>query len=639
MKPTLSILLCYTVSSQVFQFEDSRANDLGHRLVGDLQDFLSLPLTPAVQCDTAFHLPVLGNDAIRQLLFLQIKSFKFTRRIYVTFGEGVLIGYISRGPQTPPLYAFSPNSTSPCPSHEFTANCIQISNVDARGFPTAAVRYEPPLDLNKPWFVAAMGDGSPRWSDLFVSDDNRLSVTLVAPLHDANASVVGVVGVDLDLTSLQQFLVEEYGGDDSAVFIVDATSHKLIAASDSNASVTFDNHTTQVVATASESELISAAYFMLLQQRVLDGYTYITPKLFVESIRFNESFGLDWRVVTARRVVQDPTCSIQMGTFVSAIIQTFGCVVGFVSLFSLGIILHYRNRKIWLIALTPALLIIVAGGLLTTVTIFTMVGLNTRINCVARFWLTALSLGVTTLGLLAKVSHVRAVASAAEKLEFVTIRANHILWFVAKPFAVLMSILVLVTIIDPAEPRSLFVESGSDIVQVVVCSPDTLFPDMAIFALLFCLFTYGSWLAFRARHLSGTLVDSRTLMFTFYQGFVIFLIMYGITALSITPEKIASVRCACLFWYSTSSQIAIFLPRVIYQLSHDDDLTRPQAIEPIQSPAGIARAFFPAVKRMMPTPQTVDESHDQGDDLSDVEEAAQAAQEDVSRENASQSQK
>jgi hypothetical protein len=168
----------------------------------------------------------------------------------------------------------------------------------------------------RPYYQAARV-GS-RWSDIYLafSYGNRPTITAVQPIYDASGKMAGVVGADLILSQISQFLEQLDISRSGVAFIVEPTG-KLVATSTQEAIAVQSGSNGQPdrrLATASQSWLISGATQQLQQKygslssllrqlgqnqksnRATFAFRNGGEQVFVE-VRSLKAFELDWLIV------------------------------------------------------------------------------------------------------------------------------------------------------------------------------------------------------------------------------------------------------------------------------------------------------------------------------------------------------
>jgi PAS domain S-box-containing protein len=141
-------------------------------------------------------------------------------------------------------------------------------NHDAQGNPTTLISQGKDYDPRKrPWYEQTERVGKPTWSPIYADFKNpRLTITLGQPIYDKTQLLRGVVGVDLVLSEVGEFLQQLKIGKTGQVFIIER-SGKLVATSTTQKPFVVRNQNIeQVQATDVNNDLIRATAVYLKQR-------------------------------------------------------------------------------------------------------------------------------------------------------------------------------------------------------------------------------------------------------------------------------------------------------------------------------------------------------------------------------------
>ncbi len=184
-----------------------------------------------------------------------------------------------------------------------------FGNVGARTLPLALCRrYDPRV---RPWYRAAMSADGPIWSGIYqfsnVHVDQELADMAVRVVHAPDGTVLGVLGVDLKLSQLGDFLRDLKVGETGVTFIMDREGG-LVAGSTVGlpGTVDSDNRITRIRADACEDAFI-ARTAAVVQSSVPSLLAIQAPvqlvgqvgesKTFVHVLPFADGRGVDWLLV------------------------------------------------------------------------------------------------------------------------------------------------------------------------------------------------------------------------------------------------------------------------------------------------------------------------------------------------------
>lgn len=156
----------------------------------------------------------------------------------------------------------------------------------------------------RPWYIAAQTDRGPTWSDiyLFVSSQTP-GITASQPVYDQEGELLGILGVDLALNHINQFLNELTLGQQREVLIMER-SGKMIASSTEESPFLPDSDQ-QRLAMASTIPAIQGSARHLIREfgslRNIDRpeqlqFAIAGEKFFLKVQPLRDDYGLDWLV-------------------------------------------------------------------------------------------------------------------------------------------------------------------------------------------------------------------------------------------------------------------------------------------------------------------------------------------------------
>lgn len=179
---------------------------------------------------------------------------------------------------------------------------------DRQGNPTSllevAQNYDPRL---RPWYKHTMSAGKSSWSPIYPDFKNpRLTITLGQPVYDEVNVLRGVVGVDLVLSEIGEFLKQLKIGKSGQIFIIER-SGRLVATSTPQKPFIIKNGTIeQIRATDVDNPLIRATaqhlkerfgdFNQIKNSQPLD-FLMKGQRQFVQVVPFSEGDNLDWLIV------------------------------------------------------------------------------------------------------------------------------------------------------------------------------------------------------------------------------------------------------------------------------------------------------------------------------------------------------
>ncbi|PSB05097.1 ATP-binding protein [Merismopedia glauca] len=166
--------------------------------------------------------------------------------------------------------------------------------------------YEP---LEEAWYKDAVKIGKLRWTSVFNWEDNPdiLAATINSPIYDKNHQLIGVIGIDLILGSISDFLQQLKISTTAKSFIIERDG-LLIGSSSIEKPFTLVNGVAKRLnaINSSDSQIKETAKYL---QQKFGGFPEIKEvqkldfqlgetRQFVRVIPWKDNFGLDWLVVT-----------------------------------------------------------------------------------------------------------------------------------------------------------------------------------------------------------------------------------------------------------------------------------------------------------------------------------------------------
>ncbi len=164
-------------------------------------------------------------DSLQQYFWQQIKIFDTVSGMNWADNTGNYIGITLLSDRTPTLEL--KNDTTGANKHIYALDQEGISTFEQMGL---CPNYHP---RSRPWYLSAQQANCAAWSSIYQYSSPiqvQLGLTAVLPLYDANNHLLGVLGCDLSLSHISQFLKTLNIGHKGICFIVEP-SGKLVASS------------------------------------------------------------------------------------------------------------------------------------------------------------------------------------------------------------------------------------------------------------------------------------------------------------------------------------------------------------------------------------------------------------------------
>ncbi|OCR02957.1 histidine kinase [Oscillatoriales cyanobacterium USR001] len=193
-------------------------------------------------------------------------------------------------------------------SNEFTEYNYYTYATDSYGNISQLLKVTPNYDpRSRPWYTAAVKAGKPTWSEIYsYFAAPKLAITASRPIYSDRGEILGVIGTDLLLSQINQFLRGLKIGRTGQTFILER-SGKLVANSTPELPFWGNNkNLKRLLATESKNVLIrSTAEYLLTDFGDLKKINYSQNseflldgnKQFVQVTPLTDGRGLDWLIV------------------------------------------------------------------------------------------------------------------------------------------------------------------------------------------------------------------------------------------------------------------------------------------------------------------------------------------------------
>jgi HAMP domain-containing protein len=180
----------------------------------------------------------------------------------------------------------------------------ELSNNGVRG---NLVKTEKNYDhRNRPWYVAAKQSGKAIWSSIFVSTtDGELTTTKATPIYNFNGGLQGVVGINVSLKQIKQFMLQTRPSEQWHVFLVEgdgslvaATAEAPIFEKNGDLTKRFEVSQSQDMRLKNAGLAIQKQFggFQNLQDSQVVEFEFNGEKYIVSTHKLNKGLQLDWSV-------------------------------------------------------------------------------------------------------------------------------------------------------------------------------------------------------------------------------------------------------------------------------------------------------------------------------------------------------
>jgi PAS domain S-box-containing protein len=178
------------------------------------------------------------------------------------------------------------------------------------GESTKLVKTTPNYDpRTRPWYIAPVQAGKPTWTKIYTYFDTpKLAITAAQPVYSKDKKLLGIVGSDLTLSYIHQFLGSLTIGKSGQTFIVER-SGELVANSTPEPPFVISNGIPKRIAALSSNNVLIRSTARYLKERFGDlsqidssqqlDFTIDGKRQFIQVTPLSDSRGLDWLIVVA----------------------------------------------------------------------------------------------------------------------------------------------------------------------------------------------------------------------------------------------------------------------------------------------------------------------------------------------------
>ncbi|PSB13908.1 histidine kinase [filamentous cyanobacterium Phorm 46] len=178
------------------------------------------------------------------------------------------------------------------------------------GEPTKLLKITPNYDPRlRPWYIAPVRARKPTWTKIYTYFDSpKLAITAATPVYGKNNKLIGILGSDLTLSQINQFLGSLKIGKSGQTFIVER-SGQLVANSTPEAPFIVSNGVPKRIAATSSQNVLIRSTARYLKERFGDlskidssrqlDFAIDGERQFLQVTPFSDSKGLDWLIVVA----------------------------------------------------------------------------------------------------------------------------------------------------------------------------------------------------------------------------------------------------------------------------------------------------------------------------------------------------
>lgn len=181
-------------------------------------------------------------------------------------------------------------------------------NVNSYGENTEVVKITPNYDPRiRPWYVAPAKAGKATWSTIypyfFVP---KLAITATKPIYDSNNQLLGILGADLSLSQIHDFLQQFKIGQSGQILIMERTGDVVASSTKETPFILKDGKVERIRALDSKEKIISSTAQKLVEKfgnfQAIKGIQQLKLPInnqpnFIQVTPITDEYGLDWLIV------------------------------------------------------------------------------------------------------------------------------------------------------------------------------------------------------------------------------------------------------------------------------------------------------------------------------------------------------
>ena len=176
--------------------------------------------------------------------------------------------------------------------------------LDENGQPSELLGTQAYDPRQRPWYQAALEQGTQTWSPIYRFASNEyavLGITLALPVFDANDELLGVMAIDLPLEQLSEFLRALTISEGGRAVIIERTGEVVASSTNEPPFVATEEGDQRLMAINSREPLIQAIARELslssVQASMDQVVTIDGQRHFIHRQNLSETLGLDWEIV------------------------------------------------------------------------------------------------------------------------------------------------------------------------------------------------------------------------------------------------------------------------------------------------------------------------------------------------------
>ncbi len=289
-----------TVNSLVIRLQ----NEVNSRIAQHLDTYLAAPAHLNRSNFDLIDLEILNLQDWQKLEKYFYRQIQLANISYINFGsaDGRFVGIAKDQAKQPPnftLEAFNASGDAKMHVYQLDSEGARKAQLDVRDI-------NPLLD---PWYTDAVKAGKPGWSQIYQWQDLPIiSISYSYPVFDRHNRLLGVLGTDLKLSHISNFLKDLKISPTGRVFIMErnglvvACSDPQPLFNDANGKITrlkaIDSNDELTRSTAQHLTATFKDFHQIQAEQQIE-FRMNNQQIFVKVAPWRDEFGLDWLIVEA----------------------------------------------------------------------------------------------------------------------------------------------------------------------------------------------------------------------------------------------------------------------------------------------------------------------------------------------------
>jgi PAS domain S-box-containing protein len=307
------ILLLVIIIASLWQFDYNwLSNEQGNKILYSLNENIKIRLNNMLSEPLRIN-QLLAAEIQREMSYgkdnaadIEDLIIGLTKNIHSQLPQISVVGYGDENKNFVALRVNDDDTFTLMLSDSRTENKLNIYNNESLESDIVA-SYEGYDPTTRPWYIPVKSNNLPQWSDIYINADELSEATIssLVPVFDNNETLMGVSSIDIKLSLIEKFLMDDKTKGNGIVYIVD-DNWNIISQSTGEKNVKLIQGDTPsaefIKASDSKNDIIRESTLHLLEQsnsistsykaKIKNEYYYILMD------NIDQPNGLNWRIVS-----------------------------------------------------------------------------------------------------------------------------------------------------------------------------------------------------------------------------------------------------------------------------------------------------------------------------------------------------